>query len=1030
MNKLLSVDFVVLEKKTARAAMLRDACEMKIPRHIAVIMDGNRRYGKNNKALTVFAFSTENWNREQSEVDALMTLFNQFMYEIVPEALKRDIRVRVLVSDGRKLPAYIVEAIEEIETKTQHCKKFSLNLCVSYGARDEIVGACKKIATEVANGETSVEDINEELLSQRMLTAGLPDPDILIRTSGELRISNFLLFQIAYSELIFMNKMWPEVTKDDVQGIIVEFNRRNMTGKGDTRRSHVKKTKSKDNKDASTTERKDSPVAEASKSEAQAPPPAKPAAMKTKFCLNCQKDLTRNIRITCAECLSQPPFELCVECFAVGIELGEHKKSHRYTVSDCLAFPIVHEPPSTENAPSAPAAVGTNAAAFPTTSSDTANAEWTADEELLLLEGIEMFGMGNWKDIAEHVVTKSDKKCEKHYLTAYLGWNDLMPRFIGDVIEETKEEEKIEDQKMTTDEKAAEMNLASDNVMRGPPGERNGPSQLAGYMPLRGDFDVECDNEAEVILADMEFSDGDHPAERELKLKVIQIYNEKLAKRIERKKFVVERGLLDYKLHQHTERKRPKEERELLAQVRPFARFQTPEEHDNFVEGLIAAMRLKKQILLLQEYRKNGVKTLAEAELYDAEKKKRELDQAIQKQRDNASYLYESGRTSSSRDRANRWQNREHGASSDAGGENSRTRGSAGGLNTIAATFSIEGTPGCHLLTPKEKELCCKLKLLPKHYLVIKDALVRECYRLGYLTKKMAKETVQIDVNKTGQVYDFFVKCGWVKSESATPTVAASLNTKSPKKGKKPAAASVPVIAKEEQSVTPAKRKAAEMEAGTNFMGNILEEIAAQRRLDVAAAQQVVSADQLVKKIESTEGIYGSALAVLDRLNAPAKEGWSDVALAAEFKRASPSKGDIATELNLREQVKAYADAGASMISVLTEPKWFKGSLDDMMAAREIVEGMSQRPAILRKDFIIDVYQLLEARAYGADCVLLIVALLSQEQLIELIDATHNLGMCALVEVNSVQELDIALAAKARLIGVNNRDLRTFKVDM
>lgn len=216
----------------------------------------------------------------------------------------------------------------------------------------------------------------------------------------------------------------------------------------------------------------------------------------------------------------------------------------------------------------------------------------------------------------------------------------------------------------------------------------------------------------------------------------------------------------------------------------------------------------------------------------------------------------------------------------------------------------------------------------------------------------------------------------------------------------------------------------------TQSMGNILEEIAAQRRLDVAAAKQVISADDLAKKIEHAEVVFGSTLPVLDRLNAPTREGWSDVALAAEFKRASPSKGDIATELNLREQVQAYANAGASMISVLTEPKWFKGSLDDMRAAREVVEGMSQRPAILRKDFIIDVYQLLEARAYGADCVLLIVALLSQEQLIELIDATHNLGMCALVEVNSIQELDIALAARARLIGVNNRDLRTFKVDM
>ncbi|ETN03295.1 di-trans,poly-cis-decaprenylcistransferase [Phytophthora nicotianae INRA-310] len=253
MNRLLNADFLAMEKKTARTAMLKDAGELKIPRHIAVIMDGNRRYGKTKygagvrghtdgsktlvnftdwcidagiQALTVFAFSTENWNREQSEVDALMNLFSQFMHEIVPEALKRDVRVRVLVSDGRKLPAYIVEAIEEIETKTQNCSKFSLNLCVSYGARDEIVGACRKIATEVVRGETSVEDINEDLVSQRMLTAGLPDPDILIRTSGELRISNFLLFQIAYSELIFMDKMWPEVTKDDVEGIIMEFNRR------------------------------------------------------------------------------------------------------------------------------------------------------------------------------------------------------------------------------------------------------------------------------------------------------------------------------------------------------------------------------------------------------------------------------------------------------------------------------------------------------------------------------------------------------------------------------------------------------------------------------------------------------------------------------------------------------------------------------------------------------------------------------------------------------------------------------------
>lgn len=593
-----------------------------------------------------------------------------------------------------------------------------------------------------------------------------------------------------------------------------------MAGKGDpARRSHTKTTKTRSSKGFSNAESKSPRRPEAYEANASDPPPAKPVVMKTKFCLNCQKDLVRNIRITCAECKSQPPIELCVECFAVGIELGDHKKTHKYTVSDCLAFPIVIEPDSTDSTSSALAAVGTNASAIPIAGNDAVDNAWMADEELLLLEGIEMFGMGNWKDIAEHVMTKSEKKCEHHYLTSYLGWKDLMPRFIGDDIEESKEEEMKDVTRQNTEDKTVEADKITNNGVNSLPGERSGPCQLAGYMPLRGDFDVEYDNEAEIILADMEFSDADHPTERELKLKVIQIYNQKLAKRAERKKFVVERGLLDYKLHQHTERKRPKEERELLAQIRPFARLQTPEEHDKFVEGLITAMRLKKQILLLQEYRKNGVKTLAEAELYDAEKKKRELDQAIQKQRDSASYIYESGRTNSSRDRAHRWQNREHGANNEAGGEKTRTRGSgASGVNAIAATFSIEGTPGCHLLTPKEKELCGKLKLLPKHYLVIKDALVRECYRLGYLTKKIARETVQIDVSKTGHIYDFFVKCGWVKSENATTTVSTSLQTKSFKDAKKPA---IEAIATEsmmaEQSVTPIKRKAFEMQTGNKL---------------------------------------------------------------------------------------------------------------------------------------------------------------------------------------------------------------------
>jgi transcriptional adapter 2-alpha len=583
----------------------------------------------------------------------------------------------------------------------------------------------------------------------------------------------------------------------------------------------------------------------------QAPAAAK-ASMKT--CINCQKDLSRTIRITCAECAPQPQLlEFCVECFAVGIELGEHKKHHQYTVSDCLAYPVVRDPTpaasssSSAEAPATPAkdkaAAGASAGGASSAAEAAAAAladEWTADEELLLLEGIEMFGMGNWKDIADHVATKTEKKCEVHYMNAYLSTNDLIPRFLGDPEDASADSSAkpalannaslaLTDSKGMGIAAPANPQAQADAFSVGPPRERSAPSQLAGYMPLRGDFDVEYDNEAELILADMEFSDDDHPTERELKLKVIEIYNQKLAERERRKKFVVDHGLLDYKLHQQTERRRPKDEREIIAQMRPFARFQTPQEHEKLVEGLIAAMRLRKQILLLQEYRKNGVRTLAETELYDSEKKKREVDQAIQKQRDSASYLYESGRpASSSRDRANRWQVREQGGDNSTDKEHSRIRGgnaaaTTSGVNAIAATFNVDGTPGAHLLAPMEKELCSKLKLLPKVGVVVVQSstgcslLIRvdtvdllsaallgdqgrararvlpaglldqedgqgggqdRCVAVDWRCDRRAVASgshcdgvclPDADVSKAGQIYEFVVKCGWVKTESGIP---------------------------------------------------------------------------------------------------------------------------------------------------------------------------------------------------------------------------------------------------------------------
>ncbi|DAZ98929.1 TPA: LOW QUALITY PROTEIN: hypothetical protein N0F65_001368 [Lagenidium giganteum] len=1074
-----------------------------VPRHIAVIMDGNRRYGKVKygsglrghsdgsktlvaftdwciaagiEALTVYAFSTENWNREQVEVDALMNLFNEFMHQIVPEALKRDIRVRCLVSDGRKFPKHIVEAIDNIERETAHCESFFLNICVSYGARDEIVGACKKIATDVLHGSTNIDDIDEKLVGQKMLTAGLPDPDILLRTSGEVRISNFLLFQIAYSELIFVDKMWPEMTQQDLHDVIIEFNRRKRrfgnkddvkseatdaaAHEGESRvstRSHDAQHKSKDGgasaKPTRSSSNSSGTVAATSSASSKQPP-------NTKACANCGKDLSRVIRITCAEC-TRPTIEMCIECFSVGTELKKHKKTHKYMVSDAMTFQVIREQPCVRagsEADSTSAVNVTNGAAASKDGSAAGN-EWTAEEELLLLEGIEMFGMGNWKDIGDHVVTKSEKKCESHYMTAYLSTSDLLPRFVDEppeVIDAAKDDASAVP---TGAGESVGATSSTASVASTGPAATNIPasgSDLAGYMPLRGDFDVEYDNEAELILADMEFSPDDHATERELKLKVLEIYNCKLDERERRKKFVVERGLLDYKRHQQLERRRPKDERELIAQMRPFARFQTPKEHDDFVNGLITAVRLRKQILLLQEYRRNGVRTLAEAELYDVERKKRETEQALQKQRESASYLYESSRPASSgRERANRWINRDRtpdaangdGSHDKAGGregsEHSRARGGSAATTPAGPpSFLIDGTPGSHLLTPKEKELCSKLKLLPKHYLVIKDALVRESYRLGYLTEQTAKEMVQIDVSKTGQIFDFFVRCGWVKSELTTQKVPSSHNHRPRGVHQLTENGFHQSILQWHQQQHPQplllptpqqqKHRALRDESATDRRRmSILDEITAQRRLDVLAAKAQVLEEQLRNQIAQVEAQYGPALDVLKRLNAPPQNaGWSHMALAAEFKRASPSKGDIAVDLDIEEQVKLYATAGASVISVLTEPKWFKGTLADMQLARATVDSMSARPAILRKDFIIDEYQLLEARAHGADCVLLIVAILNPEQLTKLIESTHKLGMWPLVEVNSVAELDIALKANARLIGVNNRDLRTFKMDL
>lgn len=224
-----------------------------IPRHIAVIMDGNRRYGRRKHgnaykghwdggkvlvdfvdwcmesgvgALTAYAFSTENWNRDPAEIKALMSIFEKYCEEIHVHALKKNIRLRVLATDRERLPEHVRVAVDNMVAATFHCDGFQLNLCISYGGRGEIVNMCKELVTRCAEGKLSVDDIDEATVSRALLTGELADPDLLIRTSGETRLSNFLLYQLAYSELLFVNKCWPEMTRDDLQMAIVEFSRR------------------------------------------------------------------------------------------------------------------------------------------------------------------------------------------------------------------------------------------------------------------------------------------------------------------------------------------------------------------------------------------------------------------------------------------------------------------------------------------------------------------------------------------------------------------------------------------------------------------------------------------------------------------------------------------------------------------------------------------------------------------------------------------------------------------------------------
>ncbi|HHV10237.1 MAG TPA: isoprenyl transferase [Clostridiales bacterium] len=226
--------------------------ELNVPKHVAIILDGNGRWAKKKmmprnyghaqgsknvekicelaykmgiEYLTVYAFSTENWRRPQDEVEALMKLLQNYLSTSIKTSMKNNMCIRV-IGDTRKLPEEIRRSIRELEEASRNNTGLKFQVAINYGSRDEILRAVKALALDVKENKTDIDHIDEETLGQYLDTRGIPDPDLLIRTSGEQRLSNFLLWQSAYTEFYFTDVLWPDFNEKELQKAVEYYSGR------------------------------------------------------------------------------------------------------------------------------------------------------------------------------------------------------------------------------------------------------------------------------------------------------------------------------------------------------------------------------------------------------------------------------------------------------------------------------------------------------------------------------------------------------------------------------------------------------------------------------------------------------------------------------------------------------------------------------------------------------------------------------------------------------------------------------------
>lgn len=514
-------------------------------------------------------------------------------------------------------------------------------------------------------------------------------------------------------------------------------------------------------------------------------------------CNYCNKDISGMVRIKCAVCSD---FDLCIECFSVGAQIHSHESNHPYRVMDNLSFPLICP-------------------------------DWNTDEEILLLEGIEMYGFGNWGEVAEHVGTKSKSQCIDHYNAIYMNspcfplpdLSHVMGKSREELLAMAKEHQEVKKELPTVGEltqkedapfstrmkpetrkedttrqsssglttvevnsidpssgnafsckKASNMTQVKENVkvevlaepqsdrsigekkLRTSGDERPSMKELSGYNFKRQEFEIEYDNDAEHLLADMEFNKNDTDAERELKLRVLHIYGKRLDERKRRKDFILERNLL---YPDPFERNLSPEEREICQRYKVFMRFHSKEDHEELLKSVVEEHRIVKRIQELQEAQTAGCRTSSEAQRF-IEQKRKEAEENAQRVKENG----QAGPSGKVLQRPNslngEFEVSPHGV---ARGSTSLQPFGNDSYSTIASSledWDITGFAGADLLSETEKRLCGEIKILPAHYLKMLEILSIEIHKGNVSKKSDAHNLFKVEPSKVDRVYDMLVRKG------------------------------------------------------------------------------------------------------------------------------------------------------------------------------------------------------------------------------------------------------------------------------